>query len=87
MALIVCVAACGDSNASDEPIKSVAGGTGANAGAMDHAPSISNCYTNFTWTANVQYVPSVQTADGNTNGSIRFGSNELMNHITAMHDR
>lgn len=54
--------------------------------AMDKALSIYNCYTNITWAVNVQYVPSVQTADGNTNGSIRFGSAESMNYITAMHE-
>lgn len=54
--------------------------------AMDMALSIYNCFTNFTWTVNVQYVPSVETADGNTNGSIRFGSAESMNYLTAMHE-
>lgn len=35
----------------------------------------------------VQYVPSVQTADGNINGNIRFGSNRsYMNERTALHE-
>ncbi|KAK0719037.1 hypothetical protein B0T21DRAFT_295304 [Apiosordaria backusii] len=35
----------------------------------------------------VQYVPSVQTADGNFNGNIRFGSNRsYMNERTALHE-
>jgi hypothetical protein len=35
----------------------------------------------------VQYVPSVQTADGNFNGNIRFGSNRAyMNERTALHE-
>ncbi|SPO04366.1 uncharacterized protein DNG_07051 [Cephalotrichum gorgonifer] len=34
-----------------------------------------------------QYVPSVQTADGNFNGNIRFGSNRsYMNERTALHE-
>jgi hypothetical protein len=28
----------------------------------------------------------VQTADGNTNGAIRFGSRASMHHVTAMHE-
>jgi hypothetical protein len=35
----------------------------------------------------VQYVPSVQTADGNFNGNIRFGSNRsYMTERTALHE-
>ncbi|KAK4206836.1 hypothetical protein QBC37DRAFT_457428 [Rhypophila decipiens] len=35
----------------------------------------------------VQYVPGVQTADGNFNGNIRFGSNRAyMNERTALHE-
>ena len=38
-------------------------------------------------TLTVQYVPSVQTADGNFNGNIRFGSNRsYMNERTALHE-
>ena len=54
--------------------------------AMDRALEIYNCYTNFSLKIRVSYVPSVQTADGNTNGSIRFGSSDSMNYITAMHE-
>jgi hypothetical protein len=45
-----------------------------------------NCYTNITKSLSVSYVPSVPTADGNINGSIRFGSTGSMNCITAMHE-
>ena len=35
----------------------------------------------------IQYVPSVQTADGSFNGNIRFGSNRAyMNERTALHE-
>lgn len=54
--------------------------------AMDTAVKYYNCYTDITKTLNVSYVPSVQTADGNSNGSIRFGSTASMNHVTAMHE-
>jgi hypothetical protein len=54
--------------------------------AMDMATAYYNCYTNITKTLNVSYVPSVATADGNINGSIRFGSTGSMNCITAMHE-
>jgi len=53
---------------------------------MDIAVKYYNCYTDITKTINVSYVPSVQTADGNSNGSIRFGSTASMNHVTAMHE-
>jgi hypothetical protein len=54
--------------------------------AMDTAVSFYNCYTNITKTINVSFVPSVATADGNINGSIRFGSLASMNKVTAMHE-
>ena len=54
--------------------------------AMDAAVSYYNCYTNITKSLNVSYVPSVATADGNSNGSIRFGSQASMNRVTAMHE-
>ena len=54
--------------------------------AMDMATAYYNCYTNITKALNVSYVPSVATADGNINGSIRFGSTGSMNCITAMHE-
>lgn len=38
-------------------------------------------------TITAQYVPGVQTADGNFNGNIRFGSNKsYMNERTALHE-
>jgi hypothetical protein len=54
--------------------------------AMDKATVYYNCYTNITKVLNVSYVPSVATADGNINGSIRFGSTASMNQVTAMHE-
>lgn len=54
--------------------------------AMDEALSYYNCYTNIERTLNVTYNPGVATADGNENGSIRFGQKPYMNHITAMHE-
>jgi hypothetical protein len=54
--------------------------------AMDEAVEYYNCYTNITKATTVTYVPSVDTADGNSNGSIRFGGREYMEYITAMHE-
>ena len=54
--------------------------------AMDKAVDYYNCYTNITKATTVTYVPSVDTADGNSNGSIRFGGREYMEYITAMHE-
>ena len=54
--------------------------------AMDTALTHYNCYTNITKALSVSYVPSVATADGSTNGSIRFGSTASMNFVTAMHE-
>ncbi len=54
--------------------------------AMDTAVEYYNCYTDIEKELRVQYEPSVPTADGNVNGSIRFGSQASMNHITAMHE-
>ena len=55
--------------------------------AMDKAIGYYNCHTNITKHANVSYVPSVATADGNINGSMRFGSNtSYMDYRTAMHE-
>ena len=55
--------------------------------AMDKALSYYNCYTNITKADQVSYVPSVSTADGNINGSIRFGSDTTyMDYRTAMHE-
>ncbi|KYF50619.1 hypothetical protein BE04_18350 [Sorangium cellulosum] len=55
-------------------------------GAMDEALSHYNCYTSIEKSLSVSYVPSVATADGNVNGSIRFGAFSSMNYITAMHE-
>jgi hypothetical protein len=55
--------------------------------AMDKAISYYNCYTNLTKSVQASYVPSVSTADGNSNGSIRFGSDTTyMDYRTAMHE-
>lgn len=55
--------------------------------AMDKAVAFYNQYTTITKALTIRYEPSVSTADGNINGSIRFGSNRsYMNHITAMHE-
>lgn len=55
--------------------------------AMDAAVTYYNCYTNITKAIRVSYVPDVQTADGNINGSLRFGSNTTyMDYRTAMHE-
>jgi hypothetical protein len=54
--------------------------------AMDVAVSYYNCYTNITKRVMVSYDPSVATADGSTSGSIRFGAQSAINHITAMHE-
>jgi hypothetical protein len=54
---------------------------------MDKALSYYNCYTDITKSIRVSYVPSVQTADGNINGSLRFGSNTMyMDYRTCMHE-
>lgn len=54
--------------------------------AMDNAVKNYNCYTNLSRHLQVTYNPGVQTADGNTNGAIRFGSRASMHHVTAMHE-
>lgn len=55
--------------------------------AMDKAVEFYNQYTTITKALTIYYEPSVSTADGNINGTIRFGSNRsYMNHITAMHE-
>ncbi len=55
--------------------------------AMDKAVYYYNTYTTITKELRVYYEPSVSTADGNINGTIRFGSDRsYMNHITAMHE-
>ena len=54
--------------------------------ALDKAIGYYNCYTDITKQLRASYEPSVATADGNVNGSIRFGSQDSMNYITAMHE-
>ena len=58
--------------------------------AMNQAIAYYNCYTNITKSLSVSYVADssvVPTADGNTNGSIRFGPDKsYMEHATAMHE-
>jgi hypothetical protein len=54
--------------------------------AMEGAVAYYNCNTAITKQLNVSYVPSVQTADGNINGSIRFGNMSDMQCVTAMHE-
>jgi hypothetical protein len=54
--------------------------------AMNKAAYYYNCYTDITKSLNVSYAASVQTADGNINGSIRFGGTQYMEYITAMHE-
>jgi hypothetical protein len=54
--------------------------------AMDKAVSYYNCYTTITKALRVTYNPGVPTADGNINGSIRFGGTAYMEYETAMHE-
>ena len=54
--------------------------------AMDQAVAYYDCFTSITKADTVTYNSSVATADGNVNGSIRFGSTDSMNYITAMHE-
>jgi len=55
--------------------------------AMDKAIRYYDCYTSITKSLKVSYVPSVETADGNINGSMRFGMNTTyMDYRTAMHE-
>jgi hypothetical protein len=54
--------------------------------AMDMAVYYYNCYANITKALNVSYNSGVQTADGNINGSIRFGGTQYMEYVTAMHE-
>ena len=55
--------------------------------AMDQAIAYYNCYTNITKADKVEYDSSVKTADGNSNGTIRFGSDKgYMSMRVAMHE-
>jgi hypothetical protein len=55
--------------------------------AMDMAVAYYNCYSNITGSVRVTYDTSVATADGNINGSIRFGAGrQYMTCATSMHE-
>ncbi|MCB9497810.1 MAG: hypothetical protein H6686_13060 [Fibrobacteria bacterium] len=55
--------------------------------AMDSAVRIYNAWTEIDRTIRIQYNPDVATADGSSNGNIRFGSSRsYMVVITAMHE-
>lgn len=54
--------------------------------AMNLALTVYNCYLNVGKALNVYYEPSVPTADGNYNGTIRFGAKSTMVQATAMHE-
>lgn len=55
--------------------------------AMDSAVGYYNKYTNLRKSLRVQYNTGVNTADGNSNGTIRFGSNRSYMQVgTAMHE-
>ena len=54
--------------------------------SMDKATYYYNCYTSITKALSVSYDPSVSTADGNANGSIRFGGLSYMEYTRAMHE-
>lgn len=55
--------------------------------AMDSALSFYNSYTSLSRNLYIVYEPSVATADGNSNGTIRFGNNRAyMVTATAMHE-
>lgn len=54
--------------------------------AMDSALWYYNRYANLSKKLNIYYNPDVPTADGNINGTIRFGKEQYMNKVTAMHE-
>jgi hypothetical protein len=55
--------------------------------AMNLAVARYNRLTTATKSITAQYVPGVETADGNFNGNIRFGSNRsYMKERTALHE-
>jgi stress-induced morphogen len=55
--------------------------------AMDMAVAYYNCYANITGSVRVSYDTGVLTADGNINGSIRFGAGrQYMTCATSMHE-
>lgn len=54
--------------------------------AMEGAVAYYNCNTRITKAITVTYNTGVATADGNINGSIRFGGAAYMECVTAMHE-
>jgi hypothetical protein len=54
--------------------------------AMDKACNYYSNSTSLTKQLDVYYNSEVPTADGNRNGTIRFGARSSMNYITAMHE-
>jgi hypothetical protein len=55
--------------------------------AMDMAVAYYSCYSNITASVRVSYDTGVATADGNINGSIRFGAGrQYMTCVTSMHE-
>ena len=54
--------------------------------AMDGAVAYYNCNTSITKQLNVTYDTGVPTADGNFNGSVRFGGHSYMECATGMHE-
>jgi hypothetical protein len=54
--------------------------------AMQGAIAYYDCYTSITKQLSVTYNTDVPTADGNFNGSIRFGGSQYMECVTAMHE-
>jgi hypothetical protein len=53
---------------------------------MNLALTVYNCYLSVRKTLSIHYEPSVPTADGNYNGTIRFGAKSTMVQATAMHE-
>jgi hypothetical protein len=54
--------------------------------AMNAAVARYNNLSDLTKTITVRYDPGVPTADGNINGTIRFGNRGYMNERTALHE-
>ena len=54
--------------------------------AMNLALTVYNCYLSVSKALSIYYEPSVPTADGNYNGTIRFGAKSSMVQATAMHE-
>lgn len=54
--------------------------------AMNAAVARYNNLSDLGKTITVRYEPGVPTADGNINGTIRFGSRSYMNERTALHE-